>query len=151
MVAACDPDHPEHNGVAPGCQIVSVMIGDNRLHAMETGTGLVRGVTAAIRSKCDIINLSFGEATHEPDVGHIVGAFREAVDRHNIVFVASAGNNGPALSTVGCPGGTSSSLIGVSHHNAKINPAFPFSPTLPFFSLVFFALTRGMFSPSSRR
>ncbi len=113
IVAAHDPEHPKRNGIAPGAQIVSVKIGDTRIGGMETGVALIRGLKRAVEMNCDLINMSYGEPTSTPDHGRLVQEFNEIVREKNILFIGSAGNSGPALSTVGAPGGTSSALIGV--------------------------------------
>jgi tripeptidyl-peptidase-2 len=102
-----------HNGVAPGAKLVSLKIGDTRLGSMETGVSLVRGLREAIRLKCDIVNLSYGEASALPNSGRFHQLATEAVQRYGIVFVTSAGNNGPALTTTGAPGGTCPSTLSI--------------------------------------
>lgn len=42
----------------------------------------------------------------------IIEAVNRVVRRHGILFFSSAGNCGPALSTGGCPGATTTSVIG---------------------------------------
>lgn len=113
IVAAYHPDQPECNGVAPGAQIVAVKIGDGRLGSMETTSALSRAILAVTQSNVDIVNMSYGEYASEHNYGRVIELSNELVNEHNVTFVVSAGNNGPALGTVGAPGGTTSSLLSV--------------------------------------
>ena len=78
------------------------------------GTALTRALIEAIKFKCDVINLSYGEGCVLANTGRFINLAEDLVNKHGIVFVASAGNNGPALTTVGAPGGTSESILGVA-------------------------------------
>lgn len=120
MVAAHFPGERHLDGIAPGAQIVSVKIGDHRIGSSSTGTGEMRGMVAVLENGVDVVNMSYGGAGGFPNEGLQVDLLAELVNRHDVLFVASAGNDGPALSTVGSPGGTTSALIGVG---AAIDPA----------------------------
>nr|CAD7577218.1 unnamed protein product [Timema californicum] len=109
IAAAYFEDSPEKNGIAPGAQIVSFTIGDNRLNSMETGTSLVRAMIQVMQRQNDpetrihIINMSYGEHAHFSSSGRIGELMAEVIDKHGLIWVASAGNNGPALCTIGTP------------------------------------------------
>ncbi|VDO54799.1 unnamed protein product [Haemonchus placei] len=111
IAAANFPDAPEQNGLAPGAKIISMMISDIRINSMETGTSLIRAFNLCVEMKVDIVNMSFGEGTNFPDRGRVIDELKRIIEEHDIVFVASAGNNGPALSTVGSPGGTTCQIL----------------------------------------
>lgn len=113
IVAAHYPDKPELNGVAPGAQIVSVKIGDTRMGSSSMGTGEERGLIAALRNGCQLINMSYGGPTPTPNRTRMEKLYTEIVNEHGVIFVSSAGNEGPALSTVAGPGGTCEALFGV--------------------------------------
>lgn len=121
IAAANFPDEPERNGVAPGAQIVSLTLGDSRLigsPGMETGAGVVRSMIHVMKShpnnKMHVINMSYGERSNFASSGRIGELMAEVVDKYGTVWVASAGNLGPALSTVTSPPDSNySGIIGV--------------------------------------
>ncbi|KAG0329317.1 tripeptidyl-peptidase II Tpp2 [Dissophora globulifera] len=120
ITAANHPDEPALNGVAPGAQIISIKIGDSRLGSIETQHALTRAVQVIVDNKCDLANMSYGEATSFPNIGRFVELIREeAVGRHGCIFVSSAGNAGPGMSTVGSPGGTSAGMVGVGAYQSQ--------------------------------
>jgi tripeptidyl-peptidase-2 len=116
IAAACYPEKPDMNGVAPGAQVVSLKIGDTRLDGMETGTGLARAFAHCVKANVDLINLSFGEPSSPAGSGRLIELIKKVVVQHGIIFVTSAGNSGPALSTIGSPGDGSDTFITVGAH-----------------------------------
>lgn len=108
-------DEAATNGVAPGAEIVSLRIGDARLGSMEQGQALLRAAQALIDTRCDVANMSYGEdgAFLCEDKGAFAQALQCVIREHGVCFVSSAGNNGPALTTVGQPGGTTSGVLSV--------------------------------------
>ncbi|XP_067010836.2 tripeptidyl-peptidase 2 [Anabrus simplex] len=118
IASAYFPDFPDKNGVAPGAQIISLTIGDNRLGSMETGTALVRAMIRVMErsttNPVHVINMSYGEHAHFSSSGRIGELMNEVINKYGVVWVASAGNHGPALCTIGTPPDISTNnVIGV--------------------------------------
>lgn len=102
------PDNPELNGVSPASKIVSITIGDGRLGSMETGVGIIRAIIKIMElcdagTKIDVINMSYGEHAAWSNSGRVGEMMSELINRYGVVWVASGGNHGPALSTIGTP------------------------------------------------
>ncbi|XP_065369346.1 tripeptidyl-peptidase 2 [Calliphora vicina] len=107
-IASGNHSSKDIDGVAPNAKIVAMTIGDGRLGSMETGTGLVRAMMKIMElcrsgRKVDVINMSYGEHSHWSNSGRIGELMSEVVNKYGVVWVASAGNHGPALCTVGTP------------------------------------------------
>lgn len=94
VAGICAADEGERSGVAPGAELVSLKIGDSRLSSMETGTAVTRALIQAVRTGCDVINMSYGEGCKWPNSGRFVELAEDLVWKHNIIYVSSAGNNG---------------------------------------------------------
>ena len=65
---------------------------------------MVRALIAAHDYGCDLINLSYGESYYQPDAGRVAQTFLDATRKWGMTVFTSAGNSGPALTTLGSPG-----------------------------------------------
>ncbi len=92
------------NGVAPGVQIVAAVCGNPRFGGATTHNALMKGVDWCCRRGAQVVNVSFGGDSFFQDGREVNAKYvDECVRRYGVPVVFSAGNNGPAHSTVGSP------------------------------------------------
>jgi subtilisin family serine protease len=98
------------NGVAPGAQLIGLKISRNSFGAITTTGSVVSAVDYAIRFAAArrlplVLNMSFGVGNEREGAARLDGLLDSILRVHpEVVFVTSAGNDGPGLSTMGFPG-----------------------------------------------
>jgi len=133
IAAAYHPDAPEKNGTAPGAQVVSIKIGDSRVDTLETTPGVVRALRACIQNNVSVANLSYGEPAGYFNRGAFVDELKATFLKHRMLFITSAGNSGPALTTVGAPACLSDYCLSVGAYAAPAShePLYSLDQELP--------------------
>ena len=99
-------------GVAPNAKLFAYRVSANG--ESVSSDYIIRAIHRAIDDKVKIINISLGENKTNDDIDNAV---RDAV-RNGIVVVIAAGNNGPALQTIGSPAKSPAAItVGASYNN----------------------------------
>ena len=105
------------DGIAPGAQVLGLKIANNARGGISVTGSMVRAMEFAAayaeqRQVPLVLNLSFGigseGGTTRPVIDSVIDAFALAHPR--VVFVISAGNDGPGISTIGFPGSAAFAL-----------------------------------------
>lgn len=101
---------PGFNGVAPGAQLLGLKISRNAFGAITTTGSVVSAVDYAIRFAAArrlplVLNMSFGVGNEREGTARLDALLDSILLVHpEVVFITSAGNDGPGLSTMGFPG-----------------------------------------------
>ena len=104
---------PGFNGVAPGAFLLGCKIADDAQGAVTTTGSMMRALEYAIRFAAErrlplVVNLSFGVGNEMEGAARIDALVDSVLGAHpDVVFVVSAGNDGPGLSTLGFPASAS--------------------------------------------
>jgi|GEM_PF-2183902 len=92
------------NGLAPGVQFLAAKVGNGRLGGATSHNSIMKAAQWAVDHGADAINLSFGGDSFFDDGREDTSLFlNELVEKTGVIICASAGNEGPALSTIGAP------------------------------------------------
>jgi subtilisin family serine protease len=98
------PDDPL-NGLAPGAQLLACKVGNGRMGGGTSHNSIMKCAQWAVDHGADVINISFGGDTFFEDGNEDTARFLdELVEKTGVIICTSAGNEGPALSTIGAPG-----------------------------------------------
>mgnify|MGYP001182175851 CR=1 FL=1 len=98
------------NGVAPGAYLLGLKIANNAHGGISTTGSMLAAIGYAVRFARDralplVLNLSFGVGNEAEGKARIDAAIDSVLQLNpDVVFVVSAGNDGPGLSTMGFPG-----------------------------------------------
>jgi subtilisin family serine protease len=131
------------NGVAPGAQLLGLKIARNDFGGITTSGSVVRGIDYAIRFARErglplVLNMSYGVGNEREGAARLDVLIDSILAVHpEVLFVTSAGNDGPGLSTIGFPGTVRSGLsVGATYPGVFIPPARgrPPADVLAFFS-----------------
>jgi hypothetical protein len=100
---------PGFNGVAPGALLLGCKIADDAQGAITTSGSMLRALDYAIRFAAErrlplVVNMSFGVGNEVEGGARIDALVDSVLGAHpDVIFVVSAGNDGPGLSTLGFP------------------------------------------------
>jgi len=98
------------DGVAPGAQLLALKIARNDFGGLTTTGSVLAALDYAIRFAGGrrlplVVNMSFGVGNEREGAARLDALLDSVLLAHpDVVFVTSAGNDGPGLSTMGFPG-----------------------------------------------
>jgi subtilisin family serine protease len=104
------------DGVAPGAQVIGLKIANDAVGGISTTESMRDAMAYAIRFATArglplVMNMSFGVGNEREGAARIDAIVDSVLAAHpGVVFAISAGNDGPALSTVGFPGSSERAL-----------------------------------------
>jgi subtilisin family serine protease len=120
IVAGLEAPGHALNGVAPGARILGIKVGNSRWGGVTTNFAIARALDLAGARGAHVVNLSFGGPSFLGDAGTPDARVADhAVERFGLLCCFSAGNEGPAMSTVGSPA-TARRVLSVGAH---VSPA----------------------------